>query len=178
MKQTDLTELEKRQILKQYLGKFAIYFDSDEEKLFQEKLKNLNNSVILSNNFNLLKKAICYVLLSFNKKINYLCLKSNDILDIMLNDDNPESTSFNDIQEVSFLIIYHPKIWKKNKIMWETLNYLLEVRKNEGKLTVIISDSNRLSDEHGFLEADNIVRLDNIQNIRIPVSISTNDIYS
>lgn len=162
-----LTEEEKTKILLYYLKDFAIYFDEEEQELFDEKLQNLENPVIYSSDYLLLKKAICYLLLKAEKRINYYFLKSNDVLDKMLKDsDDPENEDYNfrDLSEAQLLIIYHPRVWKRNKILWETLNYLLETRKVANRTTIIITDSPKLSDDHGSLLCDNYINLDGETN--------------
>lgn len=120
MEYKDLTEEEKKNILLHYLKDFAIYFNDEEEALFQEKLHNLDSCLIRANNYDLLRKAICFILLNLQRKVRYLYKKSNDIIDIMLNDDqesclSDEEYNFKDIQEVSLLIIYHPNLGKRTK---------------------------------------------------------------
>jgi hypothetical protein len=81
----------------------------------------------------------------------------------MLKDsDDPENEDYNfrDLSEAQLLIIYHPRVWKRNKILWETLNYLLETRKVANRTTIIITDSPKLSDDHGSLLCDNYINLD------------------
>lgn len=161
-KEIELTEEEKSKVLLNYLGDFAVYFDDNEEELFCRKLSNLNNCLIRANDFLLLKKAICFILLSLNREIRYVYLKSNDVIDSMLNNDDDyvgEKHSFKDLQNIPLLLIYHPKIWKKNKILWETLNYLADTRNKEGKKTIVFSDANALRDEHGSLVVDNVINL-------------------
>ena len=156
----NLSETEKQKILLEYLRDFAVYFTDEEEDIFKEKLKNLDKCVIRADDYMTLKKAMCYILLGLNKKIKYIYIKSNDIIDTMLNDDlEDDSVSFTDLQSVPLLVIYHPRIWKKNKILWETLNYLAETRFSEGKKTIVLSDSARLYDEHGSLDVDNVINL-------------------
>lgn len=156
----NLDDTEKQKILLEYLREFAVYFDEQEEDLFAEKIKDFQSCVIRADNYTTLKKAICYTLLKQNKKVKYIYMKSNDIIDTMLSDDLEDgATSFVDLQNVPLLIIYHPKIWKKNKILWETLNYLAETRNTENKRTIIISDSYKLYDEHGTLDVGTVINL-------------------
>ena len=168
-KELELTEEEKSSMLINYLGDFAMYFDDSEEELFRSKLMDLDNCVIRADDYNLLKKAICYILLSLNKKIRYINIKSNDVIDAMLNPDddyNGEAYSFRDFQNIPLLLVYHPKIWKRNKILWETLNYLAETRKKEGKRTIFFSDAVNLRDDNGSLIVDNIINLTSTPNLQ------------
>lgn len=161
-----LNDTEKQKILLEYLRDFAIYFDEEEEDLFTEKIKDFQSCVIKADNYTTLRKAICYILLSHNKKVKYIYMKSNDIIDTMLSDDlEDEAISFSELQSVPLLIIYHPKIWKKNKILWETLNYLAETRSTENKRTIVISDSNKLYDEHGALSIGTVINLSHNKDI-------------
>ena len=163
----NLTDEEKTKVLLYYLKEFAIYFDDTEEALFDSKLQTPDNSVIYSADYSLLKKAICYLLLKAEKRVNYYFLKSNDVLDKMLKDsDDPENEDYNfkDLSEVQLLIIYHPRVWKRNKILWETLNFILETRKVAEKTTIIITDAYKLSDDHGSLLCDNFINLDGDTN--------------
>lgn len=158
-----LTDEEKIKILQYYLGDFALYFDDEEESFFSDTIVNPDMCVLYSSDYNMLRKAVCYLLLKAERRLNYYYLKSNDILDKMLKDnDDPENEDYNfkDLSEIQLLIIYHPRIWKKNRILWETLNYLLETRKIAGKATIIITDAYNLSDEHGSLVCSNIINLD------------------
>lgn len=158
-----LTDEEKTRILLYYLKDFAVYFDDEEEALFSKNITNPDMCTIYSSDYNMLRKAICYLLLKAEKRLNYYFLKSNDVLDKMLKDnDDPENEDYNfkDLSEIQLLIIYHPRIWKKNRILWETLNYLLETRKTAGKATIIITDAYNLSDEHGSLVCSNFINLD------------------
>lgn len=174
----NLTDEEKTKVLLYYLKDFAIYFDDTEEKLFNEKLQQPENAVIYSSDYSLLKKAMCYLLLKAEKRVNYYFLKSNDVLDKMLKDnDDPENEdyTFRDLSEVQLLIIYHPRVWKRNKILWETLNFLLETRKVADKTTIIITDSYKLSDDHGSLLCDNFINLDGDTDITGIVFQSTSN---
>lgn len=156
----ELTQEETQRILLNYLKNFAVYFSDEEEDSFKEKFSNLDTCTIQADDYETLRKAICYILLSLGKKVNYIYLKSNDVIDSMLNDDlDEEEYSFQDLQEVPLLIIYHPKLWKKNKILWETLNYLADTRQIEGKKTLVITDSYRLYDEHGSLQVGSVISL-------------------
>lgn len=170
----NLNDNEKQKILLEYLRDFAIYFSDEEEDLFQERFKDFTNLLIRADDYNTLKKAICYILLSQNKKVKYIYLKSNDVIDIMLNEaiEDENKWNFTDLQKIPLLIIYHPKIWKKNKILWETLNYLQQIRGVEDKKTIIISDSTRLYDEHGSLDLSNTV-VNLSRNLDIPTTTYT-----
>lgn len=163
----DLTEEEKKSVLLSYLGDFAVYFDDSEEELFKSKITNIDNCTLRADDFSLLKKAICYILLGCGKRMKYIYLKSNDVIDAMLNDDddyNHESYSFRDLQNIPLLLIYHPKVWKRNKILWETLNYLAETRQKENKKTIIFSDANNLRDDNGSLITETIINLTDMQS--------------
>ena len=142
----ELNETEKQRILLEYLKDFAVYFSDEEEDFFQEKFENLDTCTIQADDYETLKKAISYILLSLNKKVKYIYLKSNDVIDTMLNDDlEDDQLSFTDLQNVPLLIIYHPRLWKKNKILWETINYLSETRQTENKKTFMKMQHHRLS---------------------------------
>lgn len=163
---TELTDDEKRAILQQYLGSFYCYFNDDEEKIFSEKFPTLE-SCIIQGNYESLKKAVCYLLLREEKRLIYYFLKTNDLLDKMLTDNSDplnEDFNFHDLEEVPLLIVYQPRLWKRNRIMWETLNYLLVTREAEKRKTLIITDARSLSDEHGSLSWDNWVRLGELPN--------------
>lgn len=158
----DLTEEEKKSVLLSYLGDFAVYFSDSEEELFKSKITSIDNCTIRADDFNLLKKAICFILLGCGKRMKYIYLKSNDVIDAMLNDDDDylgESYSFRDLQNTPLLLIYHPKVWKRNKILWETLNYLAETRQKENKKTIIFSDATNLRDDNGFLITETVINL-------------------
>ena len=156
----ELNETEKQRILLEYLKDFAVYFSNEEEDFFQEKFSNLDTCTIQADDYETLKKAISYILLSLNKKVKYIYLKSNDVIDTMLNDDlEDDQLSFTDLQNVPLLIIYHPRLWKKNKILWETINYLSETRQTENKKTLVITDSFKLYDEHGSLSVGRVISL-------------------
>lgn len=163
----ELTEEEKKSVLLSYLGDFAVYFSDSEEELFKSKITDIDNCTIRANDFNLLKKAICFILLGCGKRMKYIYLKSNDVIDAMLNDDDDyigESYSFRDLQNIPLLLIYHPKVWKRNKILWETLNYLAETRQKENKKTIIFSDATNLRDDNGFLTTETVVNLTEMVN--------------
>lgn len=156
----ELNQDEKQKILLGYLKEFAVYFSDEEEDLFKEKFIDLDTCTIQATDYNILKKAMCYILLSLNKRVKYIYMKSNDIVDTMLNDDlDEEEYTFTDLQEVPLLIIYHPKIWKKNKILWETINYLAETRQVINKKTIVITDATKLFDEHGSLMVGSVINL-------------------
>lgn len=170
----NLTEEETRAILKQYLDKFYCYFSEDEEKQFSETIPD-SNTLLLRGEFEVLKKAVCYYLLKDGRRHTYYFLKSNDVLDKMLSDhDDPlnEDYTFKDIEEVPLLIIYHPRIWKKNKIMWETLNYLVTTRELMSKKTLVITDARSLSDDHGSFSCDNDISFWCAQTTRPQTSTS------
>lgn len=157
----ELNNSEKRNILKSYLGEFFEYFNDEEEDLFDNKLKDLpNTSLIKADDYKTLKKIMCYLLLKIGRKVRYIYTKSNDIVDSFF-EENPdeESYNFSDFQNVPLLVIYHPRVWKRNKILWETLNYLCETRNSSGKSTIIISDAIKLYDDNGSLTINHIVNL-------------------
>lgn len=197
----NLSDEEQRLLLKQYLKDFYIFFDDKEEEKFKQVigLNNLSSCIIKAESFETLKKAICYILLSFNRKINYYYFKDSDIMEKMLSDNSDEineDVNFNDIENVPLLIVYHPAFYKKNRILWETLNFLIHNRKEQNKATIIITDADAISDEHGYLQCDNIFNLtdvsfannycplvDNFNNVNIdsmfgiPQAVNTYGLY-
>ena len=87
------------------------------------------NQIIYANNLNPLSKAMCYILLN-SQQVNFLFVMSNDIVEKMLNNDNESinaKCSYQDCIDCQLLIIYHPFAYKRNKILWETLDNLLEL---------------------------------------------------
>lgn len=162
--QKELSDEEQRLILKQYLKNFYISFSEETEYRFNKiiDLKNISSCVIKGNNYDELRQAICYILLSLNRKVNYYSFTDFEIMQKMLaneSDEINEDISYSDIENVPFLIIYHPRFYRKNKILWDTLNYLMMNRKNTDKVTIIITDATSLQDEHGYLSVDTLFNL-------------------
>ena len=150
--QNKIEKIENANMLKFYLQNFAVYYTNKEEKLFKQNGLKLQNQIIYANNLNTLRKAMCYILLN-SQQVNFLFVMSNDIVEKMLNNDNESinaKCSYQDCIDCQLLIIYHPFAYKRNKILWETLDNLLNIREMYNKKTIILTDG-KLSDDNGKL---------------------------
>lgn len=158
-------DIENRTVLKYYLKDFFIYFSEDEQNIFESKLEDMPNTCLIkANDYIILRKIMCYILLKLGRKVRYNFVKTNEIVDSLFEERaslTDDYMTFQDYQESEFLIIHHPKVWKRNKILWETLNYLCEIRKNNELPTIIITDANKLYDEHGSLTISDIIDFTN-----------------
>jgi hypothetical protein len=139
----DISEEEQKKILLQYLKKYNIWISDEEEVKFNRVFKKeVKSCIVYGDNEILLRKAGSYLLLC-NGRQSYLSSTTNELLDKMLSREavlSEDELTYNELRYCKVLFLYHPLKYRKNKILFETINNIIVERKLEGRVTIILAE--------------------------------------
>ena len=137
-----LSEDQKREIIKGYLGHFAVPIEPENLKLFKELVKIKKSYLIYGYPYNTLKEFAAFFLLHFSP-LEFRKLNAFDILQNYfgeLDETDQYSKCFYKIPE-ELAIIYIQRDLTPNKIFDVLLKQVLDYRLSENLLTLILSET-------------------------------------